>query len=133
MTGLKPGTDCSGSRVAHTAGDLLGRILSILRNPVHPVHCFSPENSGKPNAERTELNVYYGDSHVIRNVSFEVRDGETLAIMGRNGMGKTTLLKSLIGILLPASGTIALRAGMSARPTASTASPRGWATCRRGA
>jgi urea transport system ATP-binding protein len=49
------------------------------------------------------LNVYYGESHVVRGVSFELAAGETIAIMGRNGMGKTTLLKSLIG-LLPARG-----------------------------
>ena len=54
------------------------------------------------------LNVFYGESHVVRDVSFEVRDGETLAIMGRNGMGKTTLLKSLIGLLRSRSGTITL-------------------------
>ncbi len=54
------------------------------------------------------LNVYYGDSHVIRNVAFDLAEGETIAIMGRNGMGKTTLLKSLIGLLPARSGTIAL-------------------------
>jgi urea transport system ATP-binding protein len=36
------------------------------------------------------LNVYYGDSHVIRNIGFTVGEQETVAIMGRNGMGKTT-------------------------------------------
>jgi urea transport system ATP-binding protein len=55
-----------------------------------------------------DLNVYYGDSHVIRNVGFELRDNETLAIMGRNGMGKTTLLKSLIGLLPARSGSLSL-------------------------
>src|ERR1700687_761254 len=54
------------------------------------------------------LNVYYGDSHVIRNVGFALGERETLAIMGRNGMGKTTLLKSLIGILPSKSGSIKL-------------------------
>jgi urea transport system ATP-binding protein len=54
------------------------------------------------------LNVYYGDSHVIRNVSFALGERETLAIMGRNGMGKTTLLKSLIGLLPARSGNVAL-------------------------
>src|SRR5882724_11245342 len=54
------------------------------------------------------LNVYYGDSHVIRNVGFAVGERETLAIMGRNGMGKTTLLKSLIGLLPARSGNVAL-------------------------
>ena len=54
------------------------------------------------------LNVYYGESHVIRSVGFELADGETVAVMGRNGMGKTTLLKSLIGIIPVRSGTIVL-------------------------
>ena len=54
------------------------------------------------------LNVFYGESHVIRDVSFAVGDGETLAIMGRNGMGKSTLLKALIGVLRSRSGTIDL-------------------------
>jgi urea transport system ATP-binding protein len=56
----------------------------------------------------TGLNVFYGESHVVRDVSFELKDGETVAIMGRNGMGKTTLLKSLIGILRPRGGKIVL-------------------------
>ena len=54
------------------------------------------------------LNVYYGESHVIRNVSFELGEQETIAVMGRNGMGKTTLFKSLIGILPARSGSVAL-------------------------
>ena len=54
------------------------------------------------------LNVYYGESHVIRNVSFELGEHETIAVMGRNGMGKTTLFKSLIGILPARSGSVAL-------------------------
>ena len=55
-------------------------------------------------AER--LNVAYGQSHVVRDVSFTVQAGETLAVMGRNGMGKTTLLKSLIGLLPLQGGSI---------------------------
>jgi urea transport system ATP-binding protein len=58
--------------------------------------------------EVQNLNVYYGDSHVIRNIGFTVGERETLAIMGRNGMGKTTLLKSLIGLLPARSGNVAL-------------------------
>ncbi|PLC04684.1 urea ABC transporter ATP-binding subunit UrtE [Variovorax sp. RO1] len=53
--------------------------------------------------EVSDLNVAYGESHVIRVVSLRVAPDEAVAIMGRNGMGKTTLLKSLIG-LLPARG-----------------------------
>jgi len=54
------------------------------------------------------LNVYYGESHVVRDVSFDVGDRETVAIMGRNGMGKSTLLKSLIGLLRARSGSVLL-------------------------
>ena len=78
------------------------------------------------------LNVFYGESHVVRDVSFDVQDGETLAIMGRNGMGKTTLLKSLIGILRSRSGTIALSGRDVSAADSSSASPRAWAMCPRG-
>ena len=54
------------------------------------------------------LNVFYGESHVVRNVSFDLKEGETLAIMGRNGMGKSTLLKALIGMLPARSGQVTL-------------------------
>ena len=54
------------------------------------------------------LHVSYGDSLVIRGIGFKIGGGETLAVMGRNGMGKTTLLKSLIGLLPLRSGRIAL-------------------------
>jgi len=55
-----------------------------------------------------DLSVAYGQSEIIHNMSFGVRKGETLAIMGRNGMGKTTLMKALIGILKSKSGSIEL-------------------------
>jgi urea transport system ATP-binding protein len=54
------------------------------------------------------LEVSYGQSKVIHDLNFTVGDQEILAIMGRNGMGKTTLLKSLIGVLMPKSGSIKL-------------------------
>jgi len=52
------------------------------------------------------LKVAYGQSEVIHGLDFEVPKNETLAIMGRNGMGKTTLFKSLIGVLPLAAGKI---------------------------
>jgi urea transport system ATP-binding protein len=55
-----------------------------------------------------QLNVGYGQSQVIKDATFTVGDQEILAIMGRNGMGKTTLLKSLIGILPARSGSVKL-------------------------
>ena len=49
------------------------------------------------------LNQYYGGSHILRNVSFTAEAGKVTAVLGRNGVGKSTLLKSLMG-LLPARG-----------------------------
>lgn len=56
--------------------------------------------------EVSDLHVSYGQSEVIHGISFEAKKNETLAIMGRNGMGKTTLFKSLIGILGAGKGSI---------------------------
>src|SRR5262249_4724688 len=56
----------------------------------------------------SNLEVGYGQSKVIHDLNFAVGEQEILAIMGRTGMGKTTLLKSLIGILQPKSGSIKL-------------------------
>tara|TARA_R110002096_G_scaffold19729_45_gene65906 strand:- start:1133 stop:1822 length:690 start_codon:yes stop_codon:yes gene_type:complete len=56
--------------------------------------------------EVKDLDVAYGQSKVIEGLNLSVRENETLAVMGRNGMGKTTLFKSLIGILPTAQGSI---------------------------
>lgn len=52
------------------------------------------------------LNQYYGSSHTLRGVSLEVDRGECLALMGRNGVGKTTLLQCLMGVLPVTSGQV---------------------------
>ncbi|HYF60901.1 MAG TPA: urea ABC transporter ATP-binding subunit UrtE [Burkholderiaceae bacterium] len=52
------------------------------------------------------LNQYYGGSHVLRDVSMQAETGRVTAVLGRNGMGKTTLLKCLMGLLPTASGRI---------------------------
>ena len=52
------------------------------------------------------LNQYYGGSHILRNVSFEVPPGKVTALLGRNGVGKTTLLRTLMGLVPARSGRI---------------------------
>lgn len=52
------------------------------------------------------LNVYYGESIILRNVDLEVRPGQVVCLMGRNGVGKTTLLKSIMGLLKPKAGSV---------------------------
>jgi urea transport system ATP-binding protein len=54
------------------------------------------------------LNQYYGGSHILRNLSFEARLGEVTVILGRNGVGKTTLLKTLMGLVPIKAGTMKL-------------------------
>tara|TARA_Y100000746_G_scaffold35673_1_gene26744 strand:+ start:2941 stop:3648 length:708 start_codon:yes stop_codon:yes gene_type:complete len=56
--------------------------------------------------EVKSLNTYYGESHILRNVDLSVNKGEMVCLIGRNGVGKTTLLKSLIGLLRPKKGEI---------------------------
>ena len=52
------------------------------------------------------INTYYGESHILRDVDLNVKSGEMVCLIGRNGVGKTTLLKTLIGILRPKRGEI---------------------------
>jgi urea transport system ATP-binding protein len=52
------------------------------------------------------VNAYYGESHILRDVSFTIEPGEVVCLMGRNGVGKTTTLKTLTGLLPVRSGTI---------------------------
>ncbi len=59
-----------------------------------------------PFVEAVGLHTYYGTSHILRGVDFAIRRGETVALMGRNGMGKTTLLRSLVGLTPPRRGVV---------------------------
>jgi len=52
------------------------------------------------------LNVYYGESHILRNVDLRIPEGEMVCLIGRNGVGKTTFLKTIIGLLQQKSGLI---------------------------
>jgi urea transport system ATP-binding protein len=54
------------------------------------------------------LNQYYGGSHILRSLSFEARLGEVTVVLGRNGVGKTTLLKSLMGVVPAKTGQVTL-------------------------
>ncbi len=54
------------------------------------------------------LNSYYGDSHILFDVAFGVERNEVVALMGRNGAGKSTTLKSLMGVVTPRAGSIML-------------------------
>src|SRR5436309_2247982 len=55
------------------------------------------------------VDVYYGESRILSRVDLTVGDGQVVCVMGRNGVGKTTLLKTVVGLLVPRTGTIAFR------------------------
>ena len=63
------------------------------------------------------INTYYGASHILRGIDFSVARSETIGLMGRNGMGKSTLLKSLMGLVKPRTGTVTIMGrDMTGRP-----------------
>ncbi len=68
--------------------------------------------------EAKEIHTYYGSSHILHGVDFRIHKGEALGLMGRNGMGKTTLLRSMLGLVKPRHGTVSVRGdAMTGGPT----------------
>ena len=62
-----------------------------------------------PLIQATGLHTHYGASHILRGINFTVGQGQTIGLMGRNGMGKSTLLKSLMGLVKPSGGTVHIK------------------------
>ena len=62
-----------------------------------------------PLLEAVDLHTFYGASHILHGVSFSVAAGETVTLMGRNGMGKTTTIRSVLGLTPPRSGEVRVR------------------------
>ena len=74
-----------------------------------PMVIESPTSSGVPLVDTHNVHVHYGESHVLRGVSLSVRAGEAVGLLGRNGMGKTTLIRTLMGHVRVSRGRIAIR------------------------
>ena len=71
-----------------------------------------------PLVEARALHTYYGASHILRGVSLSVSRGETIGLMGRNGMGKSTLIRTLMGLVRPKHGSVLVNGlDMTAAPT----------------
>ena len=78
------------------------------------------------------LNSYYGDSHILFDVSLRVEQHEVVALLGRNGAGKSTTLKSLMGVVTPRSGEVDARRPEPRRPAGASSSRRpACNSCRR--
>jgi branched-chain amino acid transport system ATP-binding protein len=68
--------------------------------------------------EVKDLNAWYGESHILHGVNFEVREGEVVTLLGRNGAGKTTTMKSVMGVVPRREGSVKFRgAEMIALPS----------------
>ncbi len=80
----------------------------------------------------TDLFVAYGQSEALHGISFEGHKNQTVAIMGRNGMGKTTLFKSLMGILPLKSGRIDVAGSEVSKDESFRRVAKASPTCRRG-
>ena len=72
-------------------------------------------------------NAWYGESHILHGVDFDVRAGEVVTLLGRNGAGKTTTLKSIMGVVPRREGSIVFEGAGDDRACRRTAS-RGWAS-----
>ena len=69
------------------------------------------------------LNAWYGESHILHGVDFEVREGEVVTLLGRNGAGKTTTMKSIMGLVPRREGSVKFRGAETDRADAATRSP----------
>ena len=79
------------------------------------------------------LHQYYGGSHILRNVQLKAEIGKVTVLLGRNGVGKTTLLKSLMGLVPIKSGSIEWQGVDIAKKHRTSAPATALAMCRRGA
>jgi branched-chain amino acid transport system ATP-binding protein len=69
----------------------------------------APEPSGPPMLQVERLQAWYGESHILHGVSFEIRPSELVTLLGRNGAGKTTTLRSLMGMVPRREGSVLLQ------------------------
>jgi branched-chain amino acid transport system ATP-binding protein len=79
-----------------------------------------------------EIHTYYGDSYVLQGVSLELREGQIVAILGRNGMGKTTLIRSVAGLTPPRRGEVAFKGASLRGQPAYAIAQRGMAIVPQG-
>ncbi len=78
-----------------------------------------------PLLELDSVNTYYGESHALHDVRLRVAEGEVVALLGRNGAGKSTTLKTVMGVLPPRSGAVRVAGETLAAPTPEDLARRG--------
>jgi branched-chain amino acid transport system ATP-binding protein len=79
--------------------------------------------------EVSKLNAWYGESHILHGIEFEVREGEVVTLLGRNGAGKTTTMKSIMGLVPRREGSIRFRGAETISLQPNDVAKRGIALC----
>src|SRR3954453_12091833 len=88
-----------------------------------------PDTTVRPMLKVAGLNAWYGESHVLHGVDFEVRHGEVVTLLGRNGAGKTTTLKSIMGIVSRRQGSVVFEGAETIRLPSNRIARLGMAFC----
>jgi branched-chain amino acid transport system ATP-binding protein len=89
----------------------------------------APQAAASPLLAVRELQAWYGESHILHGVAFDVAEGEVVTLLGRNGAGKTTTLKSIMGIVPRREGSIAFEGQETIRLPSNRIARRGIAWC----
>jgi branched-chain amino acid transport system ATP-binding protein len=89
----------------------------------------APAQAGNALLSVRDLQAWYGESHILHGMNFEVRTGEVVTLLGRNGAGKTTTLKSVMGIIGKRTGTINFDGHDISRASSDKIAKRGIAFC----
>src|SRR6185503_3830898 len=71
-----------------------------------PEDMSSGDIAGQPLVKVEDIHTYYGKSHILHGVSLEVGKGEVVGLLGRNGVGKSTTLKAIMGLVHPSAGRV---------------------------
>jgi len=88
-----------------------------------------PAGGSAPLLSVRDLNAWYGESHILHGVTFDVMPGEVVTLLGRNGAGKTTTMKSIMGIVPRREGSIAFEGEETIRLPSNKIARRGIALC----
>ena len=94
-----------------------------------PAAASAPAGGAAPLLAVRDLNAWYGESHVLHGVSFDVAAGEVVTLLGRNGAGKTTTLRSIMGIVPRREGSIAFEGTETSRLLSNRIARLGIAYC----
>jgi branched-chain amino acid transport system ATP-binding protein len=89
----------------------------------------APAAGGNALLNVRDLQAWYGESHILHGMNFEVRTGEVVTLLGRNGAGKTTTLKSVMGIIGKRTGTVTFDGHDISRASSDKIAKRGIAFC----